>query len=259
MGGVAGATAKHLGLVGAVTDGVVRDVDEYKQYGLPVYARGIAQQSVRGRSSCAGYGIEVRLDGVRVRPGDYIFADMNGTVVIPMERVAEVLAFALEGEGHRGARDRRDPRGRRPDRGPREGQLRQHAEGAAAGVSARVQQRRAMLFVGGLVLEGLGATLASGRGPRCVDLEDAVPPGRKDEARAAALKARGRVHHPRGRAAPRARERDVGARGAARPARDPARRRALRRRDAAEGERVPEEVRDGSQSSPTRRAVPCDL
>jgi 4-hydroxy-4-methyl-2-oxoglutarate aldolase len=72
VGGVAGATAKHLGLVGAVTDGVVRDVDEYKQYGLPVYARGIAQQSVRGRSSCAG----------------------NGTVVIPMERVAEVLAFA---------------------------------------------------------------------------------------------------------------------------------------------------------------------
>jgi 4-hydroxy-4-methyl-2-oxoglutarate aldolase len=94
VGGVAGATAKHLGLVGAVTDGVVRDVDEYQQYGLPVYARGIAQQSVRGRSSCAGYGIEVRLDGVRVRPGDYIFADMNGTVVIPMERVAEVLAFA---------------------------------------------------------------------------------------------------------------------------------------------------------------------
>ena len=43
VGGVAGATAKHLGLVGAVTDGVVRDVDEYQQYGLPVYARGISE------------------------------------------------------------------------------------------------------------------------------------------------------------------------------------------------------------------------
>ena len=96
VGGVAGATAKHLGLVGAVTDGVVRDVDEYQQYGLPVYARGIAQQSVRGRSSCAGYGIEVKLGGVRVRPGDYIFADQNGTVVIPMERVNDVLAFAIK-------------------------------------------------------------------------------------------------------------------------------------------------------------------
>ncbi|MBK0393289.1 RraA family protein [Ramlibacter algicola] len=94
VGGVAGATAKHHGFVGAVTDAVVRDVDEYKQYGLPVYARGIAQQSVRGRSSCAGHGIEVRLGGVRVRPGDWIVADDNGTVVVPQEKLTEVLAFA---------------------------------------------------------------------------------------------------------------------------------------------------------------------
>ena len=93
-GGVAGATAKHNGVVGCVTDGVVRDVDEYQGYGMPVYARGIAQQSVRGRSSCAGYGIPVKLGGVSVRPGDFILADMNGTVVVPQERVAEVLAFA---------------------------------------------------------------------------------------------------------------------------------------------------------------------
>ncbi len=93
-GGVAGATSKHHGLVGCVTDGVVRDVDEYKGYGLPVYSRGIAQQSVRGRSSCAGYGIEVKLGGVRVRPGDFILADDNGTVVVPQERIVEVLEFA---------------------------------------------------------------------------------------------------------------------------------------------------------------------
>jgi 4-hydroxy-4-methyl-2-oxoglutarate aldolase len=93
-GGVAGATSKHHGLVGCVADGVVRDVDEYKAYGLPVYGKGIAQQSVRGRSSCAGYGIEVSLSGVRVRPGDYIVADDNGTIVIPIERLAEVIEFA---------------------------------------------------------------------------------------------------------------------------------------------------------------------
>ena len=94
FGGVAGATSQHHGLAGCVTDGPVRDVDEYKIYGLPVYARGIVQQSVRGRSSCAGFGIEVKLGGVRVRPGDFIVADENGTLVIPQERLAEVLAFA---------------------------------------------------------------------------------------------------------------------------------------------------------------------
>jgi len=94
LGGVAGATAKHHGLLGCVTDGVVRDVDEYKIYGLPVYARGVSQQSVRGRSSCAGYGIPVKLGGVSVTPGDFILADENGTVVIPKAHVSDVLEFA---------------------------------------------------------------------------------------------------------------------------------------------------------------------
>jgi len=49
---------------------------------------------VRGRSSCAGYGIDVKLGGVPVRPGDYILADDNGTVVIPQERISEVIEFA---------------------------------------------------------------------------------------------------------------------------------------------------------------------
>ena len=36
----------------------------------------------------------VKLSGVTVRPGDFILADENGTIVIPMEYVTEVLAFA---------------------------------------------------------------------------------------------------------------------------------------------------------------------
>lgn len=92
-GGIAGSTTKHHGLVGCVSDGVMRDIDEYKMLGLPVYGKGIVTQSVRGRSSCAGYGIEVRLGGIAVRPGDYILADDNGTLVIPQERAREVLEF----------------------------------------------------------------------------------------------------------------------------------------------------------------------
>lgn len=50
-----------------------------------------------------------------------------------------------------------------------------------------VRQRRATLFVGALALDGLPAALASGADLVCIDLEDAVPPGRKDEAREAML------------------------------------------------------------------------
>ena len=95
MGGIAGATAKHGGYVGCVADGIVRDVDEYKGYGLPVYARGINQQSVRGRSVVEGYSIPVQLGGVTVNPNDLIFADDNGVVVVPRDQAEEVLRLAL--------------------------------------------------------------------------------------------------------------------------------------------------------------------
>lgn len=51
------------------------------------------------------------------------------------------------------------------------------------------RQRRATLFVGALALDALPAALASGADIVCVDLEDAVPPGRKDEAREALIAA----------------------------------------------------------------------
>ena len=93
-GGVAGFTTRHFGLVGCVIDGVTRDIDEYKELGLPVYGRGFIQQSIRNRCACAGYGIEVRLGGVPVRPGDLIMADENGVCVVPQNKIMDVLGFA---------------------------------------------------------------------------------------------------------------------------------------------------------------------
>jgi len=93
-GGVAGFTTRHFGLVGCVIDGVTRDIDEYKQLSLPVYGRGFIQQSIRNRCACAGYGIEVQLGGIGVKPGDLIVADENGICVVPQDKMAEVLQFA---------------------------------------------------------------------------------------------------------------------------------------------------------------------
>lgn len=52
-----------------------------------------------------------------------------------------------------------------------------------------MQRRRSTLFVGALAAEGLAAALAGGADLVCLDLEDAVPPDRKDEGRAAAAAA----------------------------------------------------------------------
>jgi regulator of RNase E activity RraA len=96
MGGVAGATAVHYGFAGCVSDGVVRDIDEYKTLDLPVYARGPIQSSIRGRCGFGGHDIEVKIDGVPVRPGDLIFGDESGILVVPREKIEEVLAMAQQ-------------------------------------------------------------------------------------------------------------------------------------------------------------------
>jgi 4-hydroxy-4-methyl-2-oxoglutarate aldolase len=95
FGGIAGATAKHTGLVGCVADGPMRDIDEYKGYCLPVYGRGVVQQSIRGRSALEGYDIPVEVGGVTVHPNDLVLADDNGVVAVPRAKVDEVLRIAL--------------------------------------------------------------------------------------------------------------------------------------------------------------------
>ncbi|MDX8481850.1 hypothetical protein RFN28_25795 [Mesorhizobium sp. VK24D] len=96
LGGITGAAIRHNGLVGCVADGIMRDVDEYKGYGLPVYGTGITQQSIRGRSVVAGVDVPVKLGDVTCNPDDLVFADDNGVVVVPREHTAEVLRIALE-------------------------------------------------------------------------------------------------------------------------------------------------------------------
>lgn len=95
-GGIASFTAVQRGLVGVVIDGVTRDVDEMKTLGLPAYARGIIQQSIRDRCSYAGHGIEVQLAGVPVHPGDLVMGDDNGVVIVSQEQIPEVLKIAQQ-------------------------------------------------------------------------------------------------------------------------------------------------------------------
>lgn len=96
MGGVAGATAKHHGLVGCVSDGVARDIEEYRDLDFPMYGKGYITTSIRNRCVFGGHSEDVALSGVRVRPGDLIMADWSGTVVVPHERVEEILKLATE-------------------------------------------------------------------------------------------------------------------------------------------------------------------
>lgn len=96
LGSVAVFTAVRQGFIGAVIDGVTRDVDDMHAMGFGVYAKGIIQQSIRNRCAFGGHGMQVQLAGAPVSPGDLIVADDNGMVVVPWGQVHQALELAQD-------------------------------------------------------------------------------------------------------------------------------------------------------------------
>lgn len=91
----AGAVANEH--AGAVLDGAVRDLTEIRRdYGFPIYARDVSPGTTLGRYRTVASQVPVQVGGVVVHPGDIIVGDIDGVVVVPRERAAEVLAMAQE-------------------------------------------------------------------------------------------------------------------------------------------------------------------
>jgi len=88
--------ARARGARGAVVDGLVRDVKKMHQLGFPVFAAGIKPVDSKGRGLVVDYNVPVRCGEVLVQPGDLIFADFDGIVVVPAGMVEETLRLAAE-------------------------------------------------------------------------------------------------------------------------------------------------------------------
>lgn len=95
-GGLLSLAAKTKGLAGVVTDGPCRDVDECEMLDFPIYAGSVVPISARGRIVQESVNKEIQLAGVQVRPNDLVVADGSGVVVIPQEKVADVIGTATE-------------------------------------------------------------------------------------------------------------------------------------------------------------------
>jgi regulator of RNase E activity RraA len=74
---------------------LVRDVGKIEELGFPVFAAGIKPVDSMGRGIVTGYNVPVECGEVLVNPGDFVFADLDGVVVIPKTNVEEVLRLAL--------------------------------------------------------------------------------------------------------------------------------------------------------------------
>ena len=84
----------RLGAVGVVTDGGVRDIDTVYEMNFHYFAPGVVP--AHGNFGFHEVGVPVEISGVTIEPGDIIHGDVNGVVMIPPNRVDDVIS-----ESHR--------------------------------------------------------------------------------------------------------------------------------------------------------------
>lgn len=93
-GGILTLGAKVKGIAGVVADGPVRDIDEARAYGFPVYCRSLTARTARGRVAEVEVNGAVIVGGVLVNAADYVIADGSGVAFIPAAEAVRVLDAA---------------------------------------------------------------------------------------------------------------------------------------------------------------------
>ncbi|MDC0663128.1 RraA family protein [Marinobacter sp. SS21] len=90
IGDLVASKARHKGAAGFIIDGLIRDLEEVRKVGLPVFARGNCVMGPLHRGP-GEINYAVNCGGVVVNPGDIVVADRNGAVIVRKEFAEEVL------------------------------------------------------------------------------------------------------------------------------------------------------------------------
>jgi regulator of RNase E activity RraA len=91
LGDLLALSLKLKGAAGAIIDGGVRDVDQIRKEGFPVWAHHICATSCKTRAKWIGINIPIQVGGVRVNPGDIVVADDTSVAVVPLDKAEQVL------------------------------------------------------------------------------------------------------------------------------------------------------------------------
>ncbi|MGE3832409.1 MAG: RraA family protein, partial [Parvibaculaceae bacterium] len=81
---------------GAILDGYCRDSAGILQLGFPTFCYGSYAQDQGPRGKVVDFAVPIEIGGIRIRPGDILFGDRDGVLVIPREAEEEAIALALE-------------------------------------------------------------------------------------------------------------------------------------------------------------------
>jgi len=88
--------ARKLKAAGAVLNGYLRDTKAVLKLDFPAFCFGSYAQDSAPRYKVVDFRINIEIGAVRIRPGDFVFGDIDGVCVVPNEAGTEVFTKALE-------------------------------------------------------------------------------------------------------------------------------------------------------------------
>ncbi len=88
--------AMKLGAAGAVMDGYHRDTKGILKLGFPTFSYGNYAQDQGPRGKVLDFRCTIEMNGVKIRPGDIVFGDIDGVCIIPQEAEEEIVRLAIE-------------------------------------------------------------------------------------------------------------------------------------------------------------------
>ena len=97
VGDLLATQAKAAGAAALLIDASVRDLEELREIGLPIWSRWVRVKGAN-KDSPGEIDVPVEVGGAAIRPGDIVVLDADGVAVVEAERIEEVLAGSLQRE-----------------------------------------------------------------------------------------------------------------------------------------------------------------
>jgi regulator of RNase E activity RraA len=88
--------AIQCGAAGAVLDGYVRDTHGIRQLGFPTFSYGSYAQDQGPRGKVIDFRVPLEIGQVRIEPGDLVFGDIDGVLIVPAAAIDEAFQRAVE-------------------------------------------------------------------------------------------------------------------------------------------------------------------
>jgi len=95
-GGLMSTRALKLKAEGAVVDGYSRDTNEIEKLNFPTFSLGTYAQDQGPRGKVIDYRVPIEFNGILINPGDVVYGDRDGVLIIPKDVVEEAFTGAIE-------------------------------------------------------------------------------------------------------------------------------------------------------------------